>query len=52
MDQIYHHSLTIIPKVVPFDLLQPGAHVPDVAVPDVHPAAVPHTLDVRRGAVE
>ena len=29
-----------------------NTHVPDVAVPDVHPAAVPCTLDVRRDAVK
>ena len=52
MDQIHYCSLAVIPKVIPFYLLRPGAYVPDIAMPDVHPAAVPRTLDMRRGAVE
>ena len=52
MDQIHYRSLTVIPKVVPFYFLRPGTHVPDVAVPNMHPTVVPCTLDVRHGAVE
>ena len=44
--------IIIIVKIIPSHLLQPGADVPNVWVPNVHSTVVTHALDVRPKAVE
>jgi hypothetical protein len=52
MVQINNLAVTVIPEVLPFHFLRPGAQVPYVAMPDVNPTTVSGTLDVGSGTMK
>jgi hypothetical protein len=50
--QIYHLSITLVPKIVLLHLPRPRTYVPYIAVPHIHATAIPGALDMGSRAVE